>query len=53
VEGIVIVHFNDDGVLAFTVEAFEETKVKGLVGVKYYEHWLDKKEAKKIYRWLV
>lgn len=51
-EGIVIVHFYDGGELAFTVEAFEETKARGLVGVKYYEHWLDKKEAKKEYRWI-
>lgn len=52
-EGIVIVHFNDNGILAFTVEAFEDTKEKGLTGVKYYEHWLDKNEAKEKYRWIV
>lgn len=48
-----MVTFTDDGKLAFTVEAFEELKKKGLTGVKYYEHWLDKKEAKKQYPWLV
>jgi hypothetical protein len=52
-EGIVIVHFDDGGRLAFTVEAFEEFKEKGLTTVKYYEHWQDKMEAKKNHRWLV
>lgn len=52
-EGIVIVHFVDNGKLAFTVEAFEEAKEKGLTDVKYYECWTDKREAKKIYKWIV
>ncbi|WP_187442182.1 hypothetical protein [Sutcliffiella horikoshii] len=51
--GIVIVHFDDDGILAFTLEAFEDRKERGLNGVKYYEHWLDKNEAKKKYKWLI
>ncbi|MCM3109984.1 hypothetical protein [Lederbergia lenta] len=52
-EGIIIVHFNDSGKLAFTLEAFEEMKGKGLMGVKYYEHWLDKNEARKNHQWIV
>lgn len=52
-DGIIIVYFVDGGRLAFTIEAFEELKEKGLTAVKYYEHWLDKKEAKKQYKLIV
>ncbi|MGD7046963.1 hypothetical protein [Rossellomorea marisflavi] len=45
---------DDGGVMAVTGKAFEEQNEKGgFVGVKYFEHWLDKKEAKKKYRWIV
>jgi hypothetical protein len=53
-ESIIIVHLDDGGVMAVTEEAFEEQNEKGgFVGIKYYEHWFDKKEAKEKYEWLV
>ena len=48
---LVIVYFNNNEKLAFSLDTFNLIKNE-LQGIKFYECWLDKREAKKHHSWI-